>query len=240
MKFEVEKEIDEILNRDYSAQEAVIFRGIAHDDGLDETLYAEGDAAGGAPAAPAAPAAPMGGASNTSTTTKTETKINVNGPGGNQNDDMGLGDLGDMGDMGDMGGFGGMGGDNQQGGNAFGQPETDVDPLPGEDSEDITKKLVVFRQYRRLKDILGKLSDTIEDANKRIQSIESRNILSKVDSEITTTLDQIDFILAEDFRKKEIKDSEEEYKSMESKAKLLAQTIERVVNHAAHKEAKND
>jgi hypothetical protein len=238
MKFGIENEIDEILNRDYSAQETVIFSNVQVDDTLTDTLYAEGDAAGGAPAQAPAGNAPAAGAANTnsSTTTKTETKVNINAPGG---DDMGdLGDMGDMGDLGGMGGMGGFGGGNQSGQDNFGAPETDVDPLPGEDSEDIQKKLVVFRQYRRLKDNLKSMSDIIDDANKRIQSLESRNILSRMDSEITTTLEQIDFILAEDFRKKEIKDSENEYKSMEEKAKLIAKTIERVVNHAAHKEVK--
>jgi hypothetical protein len=222
MKFEIENEIDEILNQDYSAQETIIYSGAPYDDGLDEQFYAEGDAPAQAPAGNPAQA----------TATKTGIKVDAGmGDMGDMGNMGGMDDLGGMGGgMGDMGGFGGgMGG----GMGGYGdQPQEDVEPLPGEDSEDIGKKLVIFRQYRRLKEILKHLSDTIEEANKKIHVMESRNLLSKMDSEITTTLEQIDFIIAEDFRKKDIGDSEREYKSMEEKSKLIARSIQNIINRA--------
>jgi len=229
MKFEIEDEIDQILNQDYSAQEAIIYSGKDFDDGLDEQFYAEGDAAGGAPAATAAPAGGDAGAAQTQTQTQTKVDMKV---------DAGMGGMDDIGGMDDMGGMGGMGDDFGGGGGGAGsgfgaEPEEDVEPLPGEDSGDIEKKLVIFRQYRRLKEILNHLSDTIDESNKKIHTTEARNLLSRMDSEITTTLDQIDFIIAEDFRKKEVNDTEREYKAMEEKAKLIAKTIQQIVNHAS-------
>jgi len=230
MKTEIEMEIDGILDADYSAQENLIFSSsepmkfVNEDylDGIFNDFYADDiPAATGGQSPEVASAVQQAMADQGGGAVQDPDSMDFGGDLGGGMDAMG----GGMGDMG-MGGGGGYQDQNAA------KPAR---PLPDEEPKDVEKKLAIIRKYRRLLEILDKIKLIIENGMNKVFSTYGRDLLSKLSVEISTTTDQINYVLGASFDNKEIGATEEEYNSLENKSKVIAQTVQSLINAELNK-----
>ena len=237
MKTEIEMEIDGILEADYSAQENLIFSSsepmkfVNEDylDGIFNDFYADDIPA------------PTGGQSPEVASAVQQAMADQGGGAVQDPDTMDLGgDLG--GGMDAMGGMGGMGDMGMGGGGGYQDQNTakPARPLPDEEPKDVEKKLAIIRKYRRLLEILDKIKLIIENGMNKVFSAYGRDLLTKLSVEISTTTDQINYVLGASFDNKEIGATEEEYNSLENKSKVIAQTVQSLINAELNKDKSKD